>query len=499
MNKKASIIPIALFVVIFSIILGSAMSSYSTSTSSGVVNTFLVYSNFPTKSTITVTQGDSFSLSLVAYSHSSPLTDEKLTFNNWINFDHHENGVYVTENLGSYYRYTNNLVIDTGKYHNNLLPGVYDITFYAENQNGERDYSNLILIIKAPSFQDTTKPVVKILFPQNNLIYMNVTNSQFKVTEENLQSCWYTLNSITTQLNSCSNDSINEIPNLNSKIGTNNLTVYAEDKAGNIGEDTVIYEVKKTNFPTKPTVKISFPLNKTYDTNVTSATFNVVGNSDDYICWYTLNSITTQLNSCSNESINEISNLNSKIGTNNLTVYAEDKAGNIGEDTVIYEVKRVDVTKLNLTVLIPVEGKSYLRYILFRAITNTDATVVYSLDGQNNITMNENPLTTFFSENLSLSKGNHQVKFCAINKLNSSDVSCTIKNFEIVIPNNGPNGHSNNKCCHGAVNLTTPDITNFYKNQKAMNDAKKRTASIDLTSTNKHLSMSRSNLSSSSR
>ena len=444
-----------------------------------LVNAFLVNSNNPTSNTITVTEGGSFNLSLVAYSYGGPLTEETLKIGNFINFQRFDTGVYTNEGGTSYYRYTKNLNINTLQ--NHLSPGTYTLTFYA-NSGSLTDNSSLTLIVKPVTIPDTTAPIVKISFPVNGEVYDNLTqvnHAYFRVTESNLYSCWYSLNGVKHALSTCLNSTLNRISNLNSIYGINNLTIYAMDKSGNIGNDTVKFKVKKVIENNPPIVNIKFPLNKTYSSNVTQASFIVTGSDQNYSCWYKLNGVTKQMGTCLNFTITAINNLNTNYGSNNLTVYAKDNSGAIGSDTVIYTFEKAvpPVNPLNMTILVPENNKIYYDNVTFRVETNKNATVVYSLDSGANVTMSTANMLYHISNNLYLSVGWHNATFCATSNDNSSEVVCESRQFVIKkSPTNNENKSRNSceNCVSNVLDLRDPALENFYNQQQAANDAKKR-------------------------
>ncbi len=107
-------------------------------------------------------------------------------------------------------------------------------------------------------FIDSLSPNVTIEFPEGGGNYNSATlDLNFSVIEDNLNSCWYSLdNGITnTTLPGCSDSSIT------ASQGANFLVVWASDNIGNEGEDSVTFNVDSF----APGVVINSPLNITYD------------------------------------------------------------------------------------------------------------------------------------------------------------------------------------------------------------------------------------------
>ena len=479
MNKQNYLIFALVLVSLFSMF--AVLAQVSPSGDVRVVNSFLAYSNYPSTNTLTVTYGDNFDLSLVAYSYNGPLDEEKLTIGNKVIMQQFENGYYTQESGTIYYRYTNSLNIDTARL--KILPGTYTISFYSDS-GANSDTSNLTLIVKPVTVPDTTAPIVKILNPINGGIYYNnVTLSTFNVTENSLDSCWYEFNGVSHSLSSCTNLTENQINNLATVYGINNLTVYANDTSGNVGNDSISFELKKQSNPdtTAPVVSIYYPFNTHYQNNVSYSEFGVVEDNLDS-CWYELNGVSYSLNSCTNSSVNIIQNLATVYGINNLTVYANDTSGNVGSDNVVYYLDKIVVpyVPLNMSVLVPINNYTYNGNLIFNVTTNKNATVVYSLDSGSNVTMNSSEGIYHFSRNLTLSVGEHNVTFCGTSQDNSSDVVCSFREFTIKdSTNNGDNNHEDNSCANGCcdnnvLDLRDNSLDQFYKNQQAADDAKRR-------------------------
>lgn len=107
-----------------------------------------------------------------------------------------------------------------------------------ENNDGGEDDGNQT---NGNQTSDTTSPAVSILSPVDGQTYSSDQNViVFTATDQNLDSCWYSLNNgqtnVTTQCNTA-------ITGINSQTGQNTWTVYANDTAGNTGSDTVTFTV----------------------------------------------------------------------------------------------------------------------------------------------------------------------------------------------------------------------------------------------------------------
>ena len=82
---------------------------------------------------------------------------------------------------------------------------------------------------------DTVPPSVSIQSPQNITYNTTTLTLNYTVSDENIQSCWYSLNGQNTTLPGCQNTTIQV------QGGINNLVVYVNDSYGNLGSDEVVF------------------------------------------------------------------------------------------------------------------------------------------------------------------------------------------------------------------------------------------------------------------
>ncbi len=125
-----------------------------------------------------------------------------------------------------------------------LADGNHSVVFYAKDSAGNVGVSNTINFSIDTTIPDTTAPVVAINNPVNGIIYTShVKSINYSVTDANLDRCWYSLNggiNITVSCNS-------PITGITSKEGTNTWTIYATDLAGNVGSQSVTFNVNIPN------------------------------------------------------------------------------------------------------------------------------------------------------------------------------------------------------------------------------------------------------------
>ena len=92
---------------------------------------------------------------------------------------------------------------------------------------------------------DTTPPLINIVYPENILYNINVSQLNYTVSDTNLQACWYSLN------NGVSNTTImcgNNATSLTSNEGSNTWRIWANDSAGNLNSSSVTF-FKDTIYP----------------------------------------------------------------------------------------------------------------------------------------------------------------------------------------------------------------------------------------------------------
>ena len=324
---------------------------------------------------------------------------------------------------------------------------------------------------------DTSSIWVNITYPTDGATYShNIHFMSFDVGGNNSDHCTYKLNDGPANLFS-SPEEINFVIGISSVEGSNTWSVTCFDKAGNNATDSVTFYVNTTNKfnDSAPIVKISSPENKTYTTNVTKALFNITGSSTNYSCMFSLNGVNTDISPCQNATMNTIKNLGSKEGENHLTVYAKDNSGKVGSDEVYYYINTTINNSDNLTItpINPLEGNVVNPEIIFKAKTNKDANVTYSLDGATNITMSKIVNYLFNSSKRNLSAGNHRVLFCANDSIKTV---CTLVNFSV--KNNTTNTNSTNEtsactadCCNnGPREVPSLNITKRKVNRPVVED-----------------------------
>ena len=185
---------------------------------------------------------------------------------------------------------------------------------------------------------DNLAPQIKITYPGNQNYSVNVSALNYTLTEPNLDKCWYSTNSGTTNITiTCGNN----VTGLISNEGTNTWTVWANDTLGNLNFSSVTF-LKDT---VKPLISITYPQNISYNINVSSLNFTLVENNP-HTCWYSLNGgITNTTSSC----ISNLTGLVSLEGLNNWIVWANDTLGNLNFTKVFFTKDSIKPSFLNIT------------------------------------------------------------------------------------------------------------------------------------------------------
>jgi N-acetylneuraminic acid mutarotase len=165
---------------------------------------------------------------------------------------------------------------------------------------------------------DSTPPEIKVISPINESLYMTDVSLSFTVNEA---ASWmrYKLDG-NTVVEVEGNSTIAGLPE-----GSHDVTIFVTDTAGNTGASETIYFFVDD---TAPVVSVLEPANKTYDVAEIQLRFVV----NEQVSWmeYSLDS-QPNVQITGNTTLTGLSN-----GVHNLTVYAQDVAGNMGVSEPVY-------------------------------------------------------------------------------------------------------------------------------------------------------------------
>jgi hypothetical protein len=201
--------------------------------------------------------------------------------------------------------------------------GLFNITsIYPGNENYTSSYETYWVNVS-----DLGYPQITIVSPLNasdstsNSISVNYT-----VSDENLGSCWWNLNSGDNTSISCT-----ENISYSWSEGWNVVRVYANDTYGFVNSSIVYFFVDSV----PPLITINSPLNQTY-TSV-STEFNV-NTSEISSCRYSLDE-GTNVSMPTTDSLNfEKTNTSMSQGGHNCTFYCNDTLGNMNSTSVYFTI-----------------------------------------------------------------------------------------------------------------------------------------------------------------
>ncbi len=192
------------------------------------------------------------------------------------------------------------------------------------------------IFISPGGASDTTAPGIKISTPQEGKSYNTSTIALNVTADESIDTWQYSING-TANVTFTSNTTLSSLPD-----GNHNVTVYANDSAGNIGSAIVNFTIDTTP-PTAPTITIDLPqeganyITSTVALNVTA--------DESIVTWqYSING-TANVTFTPNITLNSLPD-----GDHNVTVYANDSAGNMGSALVNFSI---DTTAPAITIATP--------------------------------------------------------------------------------------------------------------------------------------------------
>jgi hypothetical protein len=123
---------------------------------------------------------------------------------------------------------------------NTNVLGTYAVVYRVSDSAG-----NIATATRTVRVVDTTAPSITITSPTNKTYTYSKDKKPmdfaFTISDVNLQSCWYKLN---TEANVSFSCSLNELEDVNVMTGQNTLTIYANDSSGNENSNSVTFEYR---------------------------------------------------------------------------------------------------------------------------------------------------------------------------------------------------------------------------------------------------------------
>ncbi len=282
------------------------------------------------------------SLSIVSPSNNGNSSDTGLD----INYTVSDSGVGLDSCWYSNDTYTVNTSITCGTNITTLTwsEGSHNVTVWANDTLGNENSSSINFTI------DVTNPVITVLNPANNT---NTTDTgldiNYTVSDSGvgLDSCWYSNDtySINTSITCGTN-----ITTLTWSEGNHNVTVWANDTAGNEGKNITFFTIDTTPPSFDNPRNFTFNVNNSFSQNF-SATDSVVE-----IGSYSLND-TSIFNISQTGLITNVTNL-STIAIYWLNISVNDTLGNLNS-TVFFINITSDFDSPNVTLISPANSQSY--------------------------------------------------------------------------------------------------------------------------------------------
>jgi len=305
---------------------------------------------------------------------------------------------------------------------------------------------------------NTTPPTLTISSPREGQIYNTSTVSLNVTADETIDTWLYNING-TMNITFTSNTTLSSLPD-----GDYNVTVFANDSAGNIGSAIVNFTID-TIPPTAPTIDV--PAN---DENLTTATTWVNGTiSEDTanVTVYVDGSIKNNSVAVFGTTYN-ISNVHlGADGVREINVSAKDAAGNVNTTNATVTVA-VDAKVPTITIDTPQEGHNYSTSTVALNVSADESidTWQYSINGTTNVTFTSN--TTLSS----LPDGDHNVTVFAndsAGNIGSAIVNFTIDTIPPTAPTNlihtddAPDGYDNDNSTDISWSESTDVSTVIYR------------------------------------
>ena len=233
-----------------------------------------------------------------------------------------------------------------------------NVTVYANDTSGHESSNTTYFTVNTPL------PIVIIDFPANATYGSPALDLNYSVTDDDIDSCWHSLNGAANVSTGCLNTTIAGQEDFNSVV------VWANDSAGHEVSNATYFTVDTT----PPSLSLFSPGNITYGAGPVDLKYTTSDLHPD-ACWYTLNGGSpTSLPGCANATITGTE------GSNLLWLYANDTMGNMNMASDFFTV---DTTAPALTIDFP-DNSTYATHALDLNITAADDNLDscwYSLNG----------------------------------------------------------------------------------------------------------------------
>ncbi len=215
-----------------------------------------------------------------------------------------------------------------------LVPSATTIFRFDMGNNGAFEGNEEVFIdlfnVTGHNAPDLIKPDLTITFPNNNTNWSdNLLDVNFTANDETeLFNCWYSNDtySVNTTIDCGGN-----ITTLTWTEGQHNVTVWANDTAGNINQTSIKFTIDLTN----PSLTILSPLNNTHHTNSNHDINYTVGDINLETCWWSNDSYTKNNTITCGENITTVVWID---GQHNFTIWTNDSAGNQNQTSINFTI-----------------------------------------------------------------------------------------------------------------------------------------------------------------
>ena len=289
--------------------------------------------------------------------------------------------------------------------------------FYAVQGTQESPLTKTLTLIVNPSTPTPNNPPVITSTAITKVNELQAYSYQVTATDADSDTLTYSLTENPTWLSIDSSGLITGTAPSITADATESITISVSDSTDSVTQTytLTIKDVPSTPDTTDPTITILSPEDgQTYNSPVEFLNF-IALDSNLASCEYSTDNGTTKIPvSCVSGALQSIG-VNAVEGSNTWTVYATDSAGNDAELSITFTVDTSvpDTQAPIITIVSPEEAEYDEGTITLKIITSEDATVEFSLDDGDNITMN-NPEDHIFTYTLTgLSDGDYEVVFYA--------------------------------------------------------------------------------------
>ncbi|MFH1801974.1 MAG: DUF2341 domain-containing protein [archaeon] len=240
----------------------------------------------------------------------------------------------------------------------NVGNGQYNWTVYANDSFGQESFSRVMFDVNVDI------PTVVIVYPTSVTYPYIVTELNYTVFDDELDSCWYGLDGGPNQSITCGDN----VTGLSANEGSNTWAVFANDSGNLVGWDEVTFSVDTT----PPGLVIESPENRSYYPEAID--FNITGSENLDTCLVSLDGwVTNYSMSEFNSTYFNYTNSSMTLGGKIARFWCNDSVGNVnGTESVGFGV---NFPVLGLEVVYPTEDVNVSYGDFFSVIMNVSCSV----------------------------------------------------------------------------------------------------------------------------